>query len=84
MFQEVLATPLDNKYYSKNIKNTETDIYRLCQIWFGVTSSPFLLTVTLIEHTNSYLSYGLEFVKLFLKFLIFIRVRGAFNGTWIL
>ena len=63
----------------KTLIKNETVIYRLSRFLFEVTSSSFLLTDTLMEHANSYLSY--EFVKLFLKFQIYIKVRGTSNRT---
>ena len=51
-----------------NINNAELAIYRICRVLFGVTSSPFLLTGTLVEHANMY-NHDPQFVEKFLKSL---------------
>ena len=37
-------------------------MHRLCGVLFGVSAGPFLLTGTLIQHANSYLSANQLFV----------------------
>ncbi|XP_065665633.1 uncharacterized protein LOC136087055 [Hydra vulgaris] len=47
----------------KNLKNHKLVTYRLCRVLFGVTSSPFLLSATLIKHAERYLSSDPIFVS---------------------
>ncbi|XP_065665416.1 uncharacterized protein LOC136086850 [Hydra vulgaris] len=47
----------------KNLKNHKLETYRLCRVLFGVTSSPFLLSATLIKHAERYLSSDPIFVS---------------------
>ena len=52
---------------SDNIQNSPLQIYRLCRVLFGVTSSPSILASTIIEHINK--SDNKTFVNKFLKSL---------------
>ena len=49
--------------------NNELVEYRLSRILFGVTSSPFLLTATIIHHMNKFKEVDPDFVTQFLKSL---------------
>ncbi|XP_065639741.1 uncharacterized protein LOC136072548 [Hydra vulgaris] len=44
-----------NNLNIKNLKDYKLVTYRLCRVLFGVTSSPFLLSATLISHAERYL-----------------------------
>ena len=51
----------------KNLKDHKLVTYRLCRVLFGVTSSPFLLSATLISHAERYLNSDPIFVSRFLN-----------------
>ena len=52
---------------SENINDATITVYRLCRVLFGVTSSPFLLSATIIEHMKQF--KDVDFVDKFLKSL---------------
>ncbi|XP_065672035.1 uncharacterized protein LOC136089870 [Hydra vulgaris] len=47
----------------KNLKNHKLVTYKLCRVLFGVTSSPFLLSATLISHAERYTTSDPIFVS---------------------
>ena len=55
---------LDKLNFS-NIETAEYQIYRLCRVLFGVSSSLFLLTGTLIHHITTFSSIDPDFVHSF-------------------
>ena len=65
----------------ENFSNNELVEYRLCRVLFGVTSSPFLLSATLIHHISKYdvkEVYGPEFVH---KLLNSLHVDDLNSGS---
>ena len=44
-------------------------IYRVSRVLFGLSSSPFLLSGTLIHHAHNYASFDPEFILHFIKSL---------------
>ena len=55
---------------SAKIKDPENiAIYRVSRVLFGLSSSPFLLSGTLIHHAHNYASFHPEFILHFIKSL---------------
>ena len=61
----------------KNFDNNKLVEYRLTRVLFGVTSSPFLLSATLIKHINSFLQIDPEFVRKILDSLHVDDLKGT-------
>ena len=62
----------------ENFENNKLVEYRLCRVLFGVASSPFLLSATLIEHAEQYRNVDPEFVE---KLLNSLHVDDLTSGT---
>ena len=60
-----------NKINFDDFSKNELVEYRLCRVLFGVTSSPFLLSATIIHHANLYKDIDPDFVE---KFLLSLHV----------
>ena len=52
-----------------NFQNNKLVEYRLCRVLFGVASSPFLLSATLIHHVKKFIHEDAEFVEKLLNSL---------------
>ena len=62
----------------ENFENNKLVEYRLCRVLFGVASSPFLLSATLIEHAERYRNVDPEFVE---KLLNSLHVDDLTSGA---
>ena len=67
-----------NNLYFDNFENNEFIEYRLCQVLFGLTCSPFLLIATLRKYLNQYSNLVSEFVD---KILQSLHVDDLISGA---
>ncbi|XP_065664600.1 uncharacterized protein LOC136086241 [Hydra vulgaris] len=68
---------LDNN----NLKSADLSVYRLCRVLFGVTSSPFLLSATLINHAKHYAANDFEFSKKLIQSLHVDDFNASFDSV---
>ncbi|XP_065675460.1 uncharacterized protein LOC136091680 [Hydra vulgaris] len=68
---------LDNN----NLKNADLSVYRLCRVLFGVTSSPFLLSATLINHAKHYAANDLDFSMKLIQCLHVDDLNASFDSV---
>ena len=66
-----------DKLNVNNIETAKYQIYHLCRVLFGVSSSPFLLTGALIHHMKTFSSIEPNFVYKVLKSLHFDDLYSA-------
>ena len=68
-FARFLWFKVFDKLNVDNIETAEYQIYRVCHFLYGVSSSTFLLTGTLIHHMTTFSSIDPDFVHKILKLL---------------
>ena len=64
----------------ENFDNNLLVEYRFTRVLFGVTSSPFLLSVTLIKHINSFIKIDPKFVEKILASIHVDDLNSSFNN----
>ncbi|XP_065665684.1 uncharacterized protein LOC136087106 [Hydra vulgaris] len=64
-----------------NLKNSDLSVYRLCQVLFGVTSSPFLLSATLVNHAKHYAANDFDFSKKLIQSLHVDDLNASFDSV---
>ena len=89
-FLQIALSPLDRDYVqflwfkdfndiiTGNIHMKEICSYRLCRVLFGVTSSSFLLSATLITHAERYIDNDPNFVR---KLISSLHVDDLITGA---
>ncbi|XP_065658085.1 uncharacterized protein LOC136082596 [Hydra vulgaris] len=66
---------------NNNLKSADLSVYRLCRVLFGVTSSPFLLSATLINHAKHYAANDFEFSKKLTQSLHVDDLNASFDSV---